>query len=402
MQTPTRRRATSEMVIRVILAAFFLIAAIAKVIDPDAFGVVVWRLLGRGVTPGVAVTLGSVLAAAELSLALLIVLDRATRAWLLAALVLTGLFCLALVRLMMMSDPPGCGCLSVPLPGGSRIELAAGIGRNVALVWLTLIALYRPTPPTRVAPDSRRAGGFSLLETLVVIAVIALILSITIPSLAQIRWSSKAHERALGERQVFSALMLYMDDHDESFPYFGTRGEPYGDVVIKGHVFSGGDYFSPQRWFWASVLVPSYIADRREIEAPERGESLIAQGRAELVAAHAQLTSTAVVDPAYLAPDAPDRPFNRAHFRGTRHAEIAYPSDKAVLVSYYGGPGGESSLVGVRGGYPVVFADGSTKLFREHEINTMPTIERPILGEIPIHGTLGGLAGRDVLPTGTP
>lgn len=387
------------MLIRAVISIMFLVAACVKVADPDAFGVVVWRLAGEGISPMQAVVLGGLLAGAEFGLALAILLDRQTRVWLVGAVVLLLAFTGALVRLAMMADPPSCGCMSIPHPGGSRVELIAGIGRNVGLAWLILIVLARkgdhPAPTPRAA---HRVAGFTLVEVLVVIVVIAVLLGIALPVFGRARLASKLHERSVIDRQVHLALEMYVDDSMSAYPYFATPGEPFGSVVINGHTFDPGHYFLAQRWYWASVLVPDYIPDRGVIEAGDRAAQLEDRGLKDLVTAHAQLTSTVTVDPAYLRPESVGRPLNPDHFRGGRRPQLTFPSHKVILASFYGGPGGDERRIAERGGYPLVFGDGSLRVMSEGEINEMPSLERPVLGNISIHGTLGGLSGRDANP----
>jgi len=89
---------------------------------------------------------------------------------------------------------------------------------------------------------SRRKNGFTLVELLVVISIIALLISILLPSLRRVRGQAKQVKCATNLRQVGLALAVYADDHDDWYPcwsqwhvwgYFGTdkdgtRGDDEG------------------------------------------------------------------------------------------------------------------------------------------------------------------------------
>jgi len=60
--------------------------------------------------------------------------------------------------------------------------------------------------------------GFTLVELLVVIAVLALLAGILLPVLARVRESARKTSCASNLRQIGVGLQLYVDDHDSSYP----------------------------------------------------------------------------------------------------------------------------------------------------------------------------------------
>jgi len=61
--------------------------------------------------------------------------------------------------------------------------------------------------------------GYTLIELLVVIGIIAILASLLLPALSQAREKSKGIKCSGNLRQIGSALSLYIDDHNEFYPF---------------------------------------------------------------------------------------------------------------------------------------------------------------------------------------
>ncbi|MBN1347394.1 MAG: prepilin-type N-terminal cleavage/methylation domain-containing protein [Phycisphaerae bacterium] len=72
---------------------------------------------------------------------------------------------------------------------------------------------------------SAKWAGFTLIELLVVVAIIALLISILLPSLSKARKQARTSLCAARESQLGKALGLYGNDYDEGLPFFGTGFE---------------------------------------------------------------------------------------------------------------------------------------------------------------------------------
>src|SRR6185503_13635069 len=67
-------------------------------------------------------------------------------------------------------------------------------------------------------PHSRAGGGFTLVELLVVIAVIAILAALLFPVFAQARESARKANCLSNQRQLGAAIAMYTQDYDEQLP----------------------------------------------------------------------------------------------------------------------------------------------------------------------------------------
>ena len=72
---------------------------------------------------------------------------------------------------------------------------------------------------TPASPLSRRRFGFTLVELLVVIGIIALLISILLPTLSSARKSAKSIVCSSNQRQLGLAFVQYANDHNQRLPY---------------------------------------------------------------------------------------------------------------------------------------------------------------------------------------
>jgi prepilin-type N-terminal cleavage/methylation domain-containing protein/prepilin-type processing-associated H-X9-DG protein len=93
-----------------------------------------------------------------------------------------------------------------------------------------------------------RKRGFTLIELLVVIAIIAILAAILFPVFAQAREKARATSCLSNTKQMGTAVAMYVQDYDETFPFSDDFGLPRHNIPgspIQGAYRYWGDMIFP-------------------------------------------------------------------------------------------------------------------------------------------------------------
>lgn len=122
-------------------------------------------------------------------------------------------------------------------------------------------------------PDHPARGAFTLIEVLVVVAILALLVAILLPSLQRARTQAKIGTDRANMKQISTAIGIYMAENNASMPimynYWAITGSPYNmparacmlSVALRNYnqklkrlrEIDGGRFNPEASWTWSIV-----------------------------------------------------------------------------------------------------------------------------------------------------
>ena len=93
--------------------------------------------------------------------------------------------------------------------------------------------------------------GFTVVELLVVISIVALLLSMILPSLQQMREMARRLQCASNQRQLYSAAVRYADDFKDRLP---NRTAPSGSDGIQGNGYIYWEVSVANGGYWRNYI----------------------------------------------------------------------------------------------------------------------------------------------------
>ncbi len=231
--------------------------------------------------------------------------------------------------------------------------------------------------------------ALTLVELLVVLAIVSLLAALLFPALAKAREQSRKAVCAFNLRQIGVALMMYVQDCDEAFP---NDGNPY---------LWWGRYW---RWLLMPYLgllqkhsgnplmatsgVPGILLCPSDDVAPKKWDSTSYGYSAAFYHSPEQIEQMTTED--LYKRD----PCNYPHPNVTQYlAQVRYPSRKAVFAEWLSNHEPVENDKGWwdwEGGGNYLFVDGHVKYLRATQV--LPAVN----GYPDINLTSGGVGGRDI------
>ncbi|MBN1346093.1 MAG: prepilin-type N-terminal cleavage/methylation domain-containing protein [Phycisphaerae bacterium] len=106
-------------------------------------------------------------------------------------------------------------------------------------------------------PRRRKPYGFTLIELLVVVAIIALLISILLPSLSKAREQARTSLCLSRISQLNKAMLLYADDFDESPPFLAQGHRNMDEIANKYHGNPKDSHDELWYWYQETWCVPN-------------------------------------------------------------------------------------------------------------------------------------------------
>ncbi len=116
--------------------------------------------------------------------------------------------------------------------------------------------------------NSKRFNGFTLVELLVVISIIALLISMLLPALAKARSLAVRMQCASNMRQIGIAMTEYADEYDGLYPLSDTGNWPFGNFAAYNF---NGTWANYPYWGFGMLYYSSFGVQGNNMLNPRPG-----------------------------------------------------------------------------------------------------------------------------------
>jgi len=175
-------------------------------------------------------------------------------------------------------------------------------------------------------------SGFTVVELIVVMSMIGVLIAITAPAIGGARRAALEAAVLAHQTQVGGVLRSYVDDHDNTFPFYGIPGTNDAKAILAHHYNPAvdpktvePDHYWSQMMYWALFLQEEEGYDRASMAmtGPEF------KYKFDGAQAKDWLTATAWAPPHCWTEAAAHGPQDQ---NVQRWDSVAYPSSKGILM----------------------------------------------------------------------
>lgn len=379
-------------VVAAVVGVAFVTAAVSKCADPTTFLVAVGHALkpiaGSGATT-TTYAMAVAVVAMEVALGVACLIRPMPLVRWAGALVLV-VFAMVLALRFSGENAPSCACLGrwlAPEDRAAWLDILRNATFALALVAPCISISGRGAPPMSMSTASdHRRSAFSLVEVLVVIVVIATLIALILPAIAQVRWNAQRAESLAGSRRIVAILTQYSTDNREHFPAFVNRGpDGGGPVEIHGQVITTS-FLGAHMKLWPAAIAAGDRAELLALNHPRFVDMPIGNADSTIQQSSYFLTPAVAADHSVFQP-LPPSPIPASLLRANMWSDVAYPGNKGLLLdAYWWGKRPSTVLAG--------FADGSADDIKIEP--TVPLARLNVSGPFaPVICTIDGLRGRD-------
>ncbi len=320
------------------------------------------------------------------------------------ALVFLAILTGAYITQITFGEEPDCGCFGrIAAFHGAMEDARFVLGRNIVLLLLLAVGclvhgsshpvhsaerLRNPRSAEELSP--RGSEGFTLIELLVLLTIIALLMSLLLPTLAGVRSRAVALASLSNLRQHAAMFASYSLDNAEQYPYVTDPDATY-TILRSGDIVKEALYFDAP-WYWNIALAEGYY------DADYRHASFRPPRTDPTPFTYYVYSATFLAAPEYWNEETRTGP---NQWRSIRASEVLHPAQKGLFRDMYVIRETDNGFA-VGEGVRVGFVDGSARSVPARDLTRpYPKGEGDwwgcrYQGGVHIMHTIDGVRGRDV------
>ncbi len=237
-----------------------------------------------------------------------------------------------------------------------------------------------------------QTGGFTLIETIITIAIIGILIALMAPALGGVRTKANDLTHIANLRSHGAIMAMYTNDWNDTFPYFIDPKATVTIIRAPGIVLQLDEHFKAF-FFWHIALAEQYYGGAWDSNA-----LLPRDYNAELVTPY-WYSATFVSSPAFWNERTRTGP---EQWRPVRASQVTFPNAKGVIYNLREKMNSEFFPDTQRPTVSVAFADGTARRIKQGAFTrAYPRGEGTWPGSVfhsglQIMHTIDGVRGRDV------